>query len=184
MLLCFWVEHDMFWNRMGFYNHDNIWPDVSTMEAHCWHKAFSSRITDILAPLACRVTSKILGIGSVERNWKQVKRVKSGQAINTGIEIATKKVIICREYMHMKAKALRNKNSATGKLWTKEDFKYCNMDEYYKEIAEEIEKDNTVSGARIFHAWKETWEKKKVGPNGEANLEARLVKKVRRIIVD
>ena len=147
------------------------------MEAHRWHKAFSSGITEVLAPLACRVTSKILGIGSAERNWKQVKRVKSGQAMNTGIETATKKVLIHGEYIHMKAKARHNNSSAAGKLWTEEDFKYCKMDEYCKEIADEIENDNTPNGVRIFRAWKETWEKKKVGPNGNARLEARLLKK-------
>ena len=30
---------------------------------------------------------------------------------------------------------------------------------------------------RIIHYWEETWEKKTVGPNGHAKLEARLVRK-------
>ena len=30
---------------------------------------------------------------------------------------------------------------------------------------------------RIIHYWEETWEKKTVGPNGHAKLEARLIRK-------
>merc|ERR1719253_1819622 len=149
------------------------------MEAHRWHQTFSLGITDVLGKLACLVTSKILGIGSAERNWKQVKRVKSGQAATTKIEKTTKKVTVHGEYLHRKSYALRQKESAAGKLWNEEDFRYCKMDDYCKEIADTIENDSNNGNVRIFRAWKEGWENKTIGPKGDPIFEASLVKKYR-----
>ena len=173
----FWTEHNQFWNRTGRFNRDHLWPVASTMEAHRWHQTFSLGITDVLGKLACLVTSKILGIGSAERNWKQVKRVKSGQAATTKIEKTTKKVTVHGEYLHRKSYALRQKESAAGKLWNEEDFRYCKMDDYCKEIADTIENDSNNGNVRIFRAWKEGWENKTIGPKGDPIFEARLVKK-------
>ncbi len=53
--------------------------------------------------------SKILGIGTAERNWKQVKAVKSGQRINTSIEKTTKQVLVYAQYQQMRAQARQNK---------------------------------------------------------------------------
>ena len=36
---------------------------------------------------------------------------------------------------------------------------------------------NTNGEVRTFHAWVETWETSKIGPNGDAIFEARLVRK-------
>ena len=173
----FWTEHDQFWNRTGRFNREHLWPVAAKMEAHRWHKTYSLGITEVHGKMACIVTSKILGIGSAERNWKQVKRVKSGQSMNTKIDTTTKKVTIHGEYLHRKATALRAKTSAAGKLWTKEDFRHCKMDDYCKEIADEMERKDYAGNVRIFRAWKETWEKKKLGPKEDHIFEARLLKK-------
>ena len=37
---------------------------------------------------------KDIRIGTAERNWKQVKAVKSGQQVNTGIDKTTRQVLI------------------------------------------------------------------------------------------
>ena len=42
--------------------------------------------TIILGKLGCIVCSKILGIGTAERNWKQIKAVKAGQRAALGAE--------------------------------------------------------------------------------------------------
>ena len=173
----FWTEHDQFWNRTGRFNREHLWPVAANMEAYRWHKTYSLGITEVLGKLACIVTSKILGIGSAERNWKQVKRVKSGQSMNNKIDTTTKKVTIHGEFLHRKATALRAKNSAAGNLWTEEDFRHCKMDDYCKEIAHEIERKGNDGNVRIFRAWQETWEKEKLGPKGDHVLEARMLRK-------
>jgi hypothetical protein len=52
----------------------------------------------VLGKLACLVLSKILGIGTAERNWKQVKAVKSGQRVNTTIDKTRKQVLVYGQY--------------------------------------------------------------------------------------
>jgi hypothetical protein len=47
-------------------------------KAYRWHFKYSYPQTKVLGKLACLVLSKILGIGTAERNWKQVKAVKYG----------------------------------------------------------------------------------------------------------
>jgi hypothetical protein len=43
----------------------------------------------VLGRLACLVLSKILGINTAERNWKQMKKVKNGDRTKTGAEKTT-----------------------------------------------------------------------------------------------
>ena len=52
----------------------------------------------VLGKLACFVLLKILGIGTAERNWKQVKAIKSGQWVNTGIDKTKKQDLIYAQY--------------------------------------------------------------------------------------
>jgi hypothetical protein len=66
--------------------------------------------------LACLVLSKILGIGTPESNWKQVKAVKSGQGVNTGIDKMKKQVLIYAQYQQTHAQARMTKLAAAGKL--------------------------------------------------------------------
>jgi hypothetical protein len=42
-----------------------------------WHKKESLCYTQAFGWFACRVTSKILGIGTVERSWGDVKHLKT-----------------------------------------------------------------------------------------------------------
>ena len=44
--------------------------------------------------VACRVTSKILGIGSAERSWGDVKTIKSGKRSALGSDISEKQSIM------------------------------------------------------------------------------------------
>ena len=80
--------------------------------------------------LACLVTSKILGIGTAERNWKQIKAVKSGQRMNTGMDKMKMHFMIYSQYQQMKAQAHIQKLSYAGKLWNDDDFKLIKMDEH------------------------------------------------------
>jgi hypothetical protein len=69
-----------FTSQRGRFAKDNIWmvaakPDT---EGFCWHVKYSIETTEVLGRLPCLVLSKILGIGTADRNWKQVKRVKKG----------------------------------------------------------------------------------------------------------
>lgn len=81
----FWEEWSGFNRREGdiFDEEKACWlsPLIHTNETWKWHLLYTYRETEWLGKLACRVTSKITGIGSAERNWGDVKHLKSGKRI-------------------------------------------------------------------------------------------------------
>ncbi len=111
--------------------------------AYCWHQKYSLPVTKVLRKLACLVLSKILGIGMAERNWKQVKAVKSGQWVNTTIDKTKKQVLIHAQYQQAKAQGLMKNHATAGKLWEDEDFATMKMGEYCKDIQESLKAEAT-----------------------------------------
>ena len=47
---------------------------ISDGNSHIWHHKYSLPSTKVIGFVACRVTSQILGIGSAERSWGDVKK--------------------------------------------------------------------------------------------------------------
>ena len=120
-------EYGDFINRRSVFGRDNIW--IMAADDHCkanrWNYKYSYQQTKVLGKLACLVLSKILGIGTAERNWKQVKAVKSGQRVNTTIDKTRKQVLVYGQYQQICAQALASKLSSAGKLWDDDDFHTC-----------------------------------------------------------
>ena len=59
-----------------------------------WHQKYSLPSTKVIGFVACRVTSKILGIGSAERSWGGVKTIKSRNRSALGRDISEKQSIV------------------------------------------------------------------------------------------
>ena len=177
----FMEEYGDFTNRRGIFAKVNIWiiaTDEST-RAHTWHNKYSYHQTKVLGKLVCLALSK-LGIGTAERNWKQVKAVKSGQRVNTCIEKTKKQVLVYAQYQQMRAQARESRLSSAGKLWDNNDFASMKMDHFCKEIRDSVKsdkQDEEEQPVQIVRLWQETWECKKVGPRGDAILEARQTAK-------
>ncbi len=91
LIVKFKDENRDFTNKQGKFNKANIWIMASdeNIQGYYWHQKYSLDCTDVLGKLACLVPSKILGIGSAERNWKQVKKIKRGDCAQTGLGICT-----------------------------------------------------------------------------------------------
>ena len=53
--------------------------DIRDGNSHLWHQKYSLPFTKVICFVACRVTSKVLGIGVTERSWGDVKTIKSGK---------------------------------------------------------------------------------------------------------
>ena len=72
----------------------------------------------MLGWLACLVLSKILGIGTgtAERNWKQVKAVKSGQQVNTTLDRTMTQVLVYAQYQQARAQAKNDKINEDGSI--------------------------------------------------------------------
>ena len=103
----FYQEFGDFTGRHCRFNQSHIWIAAAdpSEQAYRWHQKYSLHCTEVLGKLACLITSKILGIGTAERNWKQIKAVKLGQRTNTGMDKTKKQVMIYSQYQQMKAQA-------------------------------------------------------------------------------
>jgi hypothetical protein len=81
----FWDEWEQFQGRRGdiFGDDEVCWKSdfIDSNETGRWHFRYTYRETEWLGKLACHVTLKIIGIGSAERNWGDVKHLKAGKRI-------------------------------------------------------------------------------------------------------
>ncbi len=113
----------------------------------------------MLGRLACLVLSKILGIGTAERNWKHVKKVKKGDHTKTGVEKTTKQVLFYVQLQMMSGALRRTALSAAGKLWDDNHFVSMKMDEYCKDLEARVgDVDEPMIPTRVVRLWQERWE--------------------------
>ena len=98
------VTRDMFWCEYTNFNHKNdpfdsnefIWNSkyISDGNSHIWYQKYSLPSTKVLGFVACRVNSKILGIGSTELSWVDYKTIKSGKISALGSDISNNHSIV------------------------------------------------------------------------------------------
>ena len=77
-----WTECPKFDNRNCSFDCDEfIWKikDIRDCNIHLWHQQYSLPFTKVIGFVACRVISKVLGIGSAESHWGDVKTIKSSK---------------------------------------------------------------------------------------------------------
>ena len=175
----FLTEYGDFINKRNAFARDHIWitaqePDL---KAYRWHQKYSLPVTKVLGRLACLVLSKILGIGTAERNWKQVKAVKSGQRVNTMMNKTTKQVLVYAQYQQARAQAKINNRATAGKLWEDGDFESMKMDIYCKDIQEALQAEVATIPTRHVRLWRESWEDHVKGPVEDEKLKERLLQK-------
>ena len=78
----FWTEYTDFDNKIGSFDADEvIWKikDIIDGNSNLWHQKYSLPFTKVIGFVACRVTSKVIGIGVEERYWGDLKTIKSGK---------------------------------------------------------------------------------------------------------
>ncbi len=125
------------------------------------------------------VLSKILGIGTAKRNWKQVKKIKYGDRAILGNKVTAKITNVYGQYQQVKSRNRDDQRSSVGRLWTEEDLHCMKMDVFCADIAVLLDTDVRIQNMRTFHNWNKDWQQlsKGVGPRGDAVLEERLKKK-------
>ena len=82
----FWDEFQTFKKESPPFDSASRWNSQHALQgkSHLWHEKYSLPYTDVLGFVACRVTSKTLGVGPCERDWAAVKNVKMGKRQNLG----------------------------------------------------------------------------------------------------
>jgi len=92
----FWDEFMTFQKKTKPFDNLARWNAAHAREgkSYLWHEKYSLPYTAVFGFVACRVTSKTLGIGPCERNWAAVKNIKSGKRINLGGESVEKQALL------------------------------------------------------------------------------------------
>jgi hypothetical protein len=126
----FWAEFEDFKSRSGHFEKAYIWGrqnrDLVLGNSHIWHKKNSYFQTKVLGRFACRVCSKIVGMGSAERNWGDVKYLKSEKRSHLSPEAVEKQATIfgascMADAAHERQKAQHNLTDPY-KFWDEDDF--------------------------------------------------------------
>jgi hypothetical protein len=183
----FWEEHDQFHSKTGvFANRQHIWnsEDIRNGNSHFWHKKNSLRYTTVFGRFACRVCAKILGIGSAERSWGDVKHLKTDKRSHLSGDRVKKQATIFGHSCIAKAEAARmykgtecinnksNNNISPFYFLNEKDYD----DEGYDIFTEDSRRRVSEKPKRIFKNWCEDWEleaRKKKCPINETKLLAK-----------
>lgn len=116
----FFYELGHFHNKEGPYDNKRIWSDMYALtgQSHLWHNEHTVRFKYMsLGFTACRVASKILGIGAAERSWGDVKRIIGDRRLSLGsTKIHKQSVIYTSNCIQAKKKEL-NLDDHTWKPW-------------------------------------------------------------------
>ena len=181
----FWAEHDDFHGKKGkFGNRDYIFKnhvDILSGQSHIWHKKESVRYTDVFGQFAARVCSKILGIGSAERAWGDVKHLKTNKRSHLSADRVNKQATIfgasCMMEASMKREIPRTYEYDTSwkpiRLWTEDDYNVV----YSLDADDDDDKTTTASKVnRTFKAWLEDWETEAIRKNDPVS-EHKLLRK-------
>ena len=182
-ILCeFWDQWQEFNTRKGlYYSRPHIWAseDIRNGKTYLWHAKYSKPYARILGMFGMRVCSKILGIGSAERAWGDVKHLKTDKRSHLSGDKTEKQATIygrtCIERAELKKKRslFGAQAAATATdlpaIWDDEDFDEV-MEMYgYEAVIPKKRK-------RTFNAWLEDWEKEIVQTKGDLN-ELKLLEK-------
>ena len=127
----FYEELGEFQNKTGWFTSKHIWMSAKNPEMvpYVWHKNYSLPYTQYLGKIACRVLSKVMGIGEAERHWKKNKHMRIGQRAKLSPEKAKKQACIAAAHSLELSKIRRKKSNKAGKMWTDKDFEHLKLGE-------------------------------------------------------
>jgi len=157
----FWDEFELFKSRAGPFQKSYIWkdnnPDLQHGRSYMWHKKNSLPFTKIFGRFACRVCSKIVGMGSAERNWGDVKHLKTDKRSHMSSEAVQKQATIFGASCMLNARIERESKKGTDddpyKFWTEDDY-----DNEFSSFSHS-KKKSTSENCRVFKCYFEDWEK-------------------------
>ena len=153
-------EHREFMRKIGLYEaKSKMWQSslLDNGKVHEWHDIFSINSTEVLGWVACRVTSKILGIGNAERAWGAVKQLKSGRRGHLSGANTKKQATIFAKACIDNAILKRQHSSKDGETryntWAND---YEEFERMFGNDKAKTETENT--NKPLFKCWTEEWE--------------------------
>jgi hypothetical protein len=159
-----------FRRKSGVFEEPSMWLSnhIASGKSHLWHSQYTHKFYPELGFVACRVTSKLLGIGSCERAWGDTKHLRSGKRCNLGAAKLEKQSVL---YTAACIEAGRLKANTTGKHhWGPDDMNDKNLKEELEQFMTDesvrFDKSNLESASdsssivHVFCAFEEPWEAK------------------------
>ena len=145
----FWIDHETFWSRTGSFATSYIWKisAIKDGKSYMWHNIYAKPFTKVLGLVGCQVTSKIIGIGPSEINWKDYKHVQHFKRSFLQSDSSKK-----QDILHVAANM--HKKSIMGKLFV------YNWSEMMVDMGIDniVHNDRDSRHDRIFNAWINDWE--------------------------
>lgn len=136
----------LFRNREGCFSNPAWWSSLVALkgESHLFHGQLTIEKAPELAYVACKVTSKLLGIGNCERQWDQTKFCCNG-----------KRALISSDRLKKQATMYGSHCLSNGKLtdeyiinnWTDDDLKDKSLRAELEEFMNEIDSGSTCTNA-------------------------------------
>jgi len=92
----FWDEFLAFQKKNKPFDNEGRWNSTNAIkgDSFLWHEKYSLPYTAVLGFVACRVCSKVCGIGAAERAWGDVKHLKTGKRKSMSGERTEKRSVI------------------------------------------------------------------------------------------
>jgi Protein of unknown function (DUF 659) len=150
-----------------------------TGESHLWHNQYSLPFTQVLGHVACRVTSKTLGIGASERAWAAVKHLKTDKRSHLSAKaVAKQSTLFCIasiDKAHQKKKLHPELTEAA--LWMDSDLEFDDSLGKWGHTNPSIPPPKRLLAPRHnFKCWIEEWELEEMKRNDPVT-EAKFLKK-------
>jgi hypothetical protein len=156
----YWVEWNEFNTRTGKLAASKFFwtsSDIDTNKTWQWHKTNTYFETCFLGKFACRVTSKIAGIGNAERCWGDVKTLKDGKRAHLSSEATSKQATIygtaCAERAEREMQ--RKRGDQEFIMWDDVDMDGLGVDKYG---ISPMEKMDDYIPPKKFNCFIEDWE--------------------------
>ncbi len=92
----FWTGFKNFQSNRDPFDHPGRFSTKDAIAGcyHIWHDMYSLPYIQVLGFVACRVTTKCLGIGARERSWSDMKMIKDGKRYNLSGDSLEKQAIL------------------------------------------------------------------------------------------
>jgi hypothetical protein len=166
----FLTELSDFQYRQGVFAKAHIWIIAEDEQylAHIWHEKYSVPETKYLGRFACKKLSKMTGIPSAERHWKQAKRHKKGNKGKTSTEKMMMMSTISMADGYERSKLRSQEARKANTIWDDDDFSQLNNFCAKNLLAQ------PTKVTRIVRTWMEEWEKRVFTAAGDEKFAARL----------
>ena len=175
----FWSEFADFRSRRKVFGNPARWKGAHVRPglSHKWHEKYSLAETKVLGFIACRVTSKNAGIGMCERNWGDVKEIKSGKRSGLSGESTEKRALILTTARVKEARLRKEAKPDKSDEHVELDDEDLSFEKDLAKVGVAVQDLKRPVKKRVFQCWMTDEENKWTKKRGDRVCWAKLLRK-------